>query len=279
MSEENSISIVIRTFNSAKTLGQVFDGMRLEKGDEFVVVDSGSTDATLEIAEKHGAKIVNAPKPFHYSKSLNLGFRAAINPWVLVMSSHCIPVVADFLGIHRREIATFAPDVVVGFAPSTLSGASDPALDREKTTFYSKDDYEKVCGVCGNANTIYRRSAWDELPFDETVRTAEDKLWIMEMSRRGYRFAYIPTARGVNRNQASLLYMFNKGYRDARSLRKYPFKPMSLWHLGGAWKNLAKQRIRGEIDSGNWIRCSAHALGQFLGAHRSEDNTPRGGAS
>jgi len=274
---ENRISVLIRTFNSEKTLDHVLAGIALAEGDEFLIVDSGSTDSTLKIAQKHGAKILIAPKPFNYSKSLNVGFKASTNPWVLVISSHCIPVVPDFLEIFRREAAAFAADVVVGYGPSSLSGKSDPGLNAENTTFFTQADYKRVSRVCGNSNTIYRHSAWEEWAFEENKKTAEDRLWIMEMARRGHHFAYIPTARGINKNQAPLTYMFWKGYRDARAIPAH--KPMSLYCFGGALKNMAKQKTSGEIGWSNWLRYTAHIFGQFFGSYQSEDNTSNGGAS
>jgi glycosyltransferase involved in cell wall biosynthesis len=274
MSNLDNISVVVRSFNSARTLDAVFSRMSLMEGDELIVVDSGSTDTTLKIAERHGGKIVKAEGPFNYSKSLNLGFQAARNPWVLVISSHCIPVVTGFLDIYRREIANLSDDTVVGYAPSSLSGKSDRELDGEHTTVFAKEDYPKVARVCGNGNSIYRRSAWVEVPFDETVRTAEDKLWIMEMTARGYRFAYIPAARGVNKSQASLGYMFMKGYSDARALRSDSHKPMSVRNFAGALKSLAREAIRDGIGWSNWSKYSAHICGQFVGTHRSQNNTP-----
>ncbi len=268
------ISIVIRTFNSARTLGSVLAGISLAPGDEYLVVDSGSSDATLDIARRHGAKIIKAEGPFNYSKSLNLGFRAATNPWVLVISSHSVPVVADFMEIYRRNLAQFPEDVVVGYAPATITGKSVFEEENEQTRYFNRDDYERVSRICGNGNTIYRRTIWEELPFDETIRTAEDKIWLLEIINRGHRFAYIPQARTLNRNQASLRYMFRKGYSDARTLRKPDHKPMKLYQLGGALKNIAKKRIRGEADTGNWLRYSAHTFGHFFGSYRSEDNTP-----
>jgi rhamnosyltransferase len=275
----SGISIVVRTYNSARTLDRVLANMQRRGEDEFVVVDSGSTDATLAIAEKHGAVILQPPGPFHYSKSLNHGFRAAKNPWVLVISSHCVPVVSNFLEIYRREVATFAPDVVVGYAPSTLSGQSDPNLCANQTTCYSKADYPRVAQVCGNGNAIYRRRAWEEMPFDETVRTAEDKLWILEALRRGCRFAYVPMARGLNESRYSLDYMFRKGYRDSRAMRPPGYRPMKLWQLAGALKNMALPKLRGEISWGNWARYSAHIVGQYFGSRQPEDNTPKDGGS
>ena len=44
---------------------------------DVLVVDSGSTDSTLEIARDHGARIVElSPAEFDYSKALNIGIEA-----------------------------------------------------------------------------------------------------------------------------------------------------------------------------------------------------------
>ena len=51
------ITVLIRTFNSGQTLDQVMAALPLAEGDEFVVVDSGSTDATLAIASRHRARV------------------------------------------------------------------------------------------------------------------------------------------------------------------------------------------------------------------------------
>ena len=84
MPQNQLISVLIRTYKSAKTLNEALSGISLKHGDEIIIVDSGSTDATLHIAETYGAQIINAPRPFHYSKSLNLGFKAAKNHWFSV---------------------------------------------------------------------------------------------------------------------------------------------------------------------------------------------------
>lgn len=279
MNNSSSISVLIRTFNSSKTLGKVLLKMELQNNDEIIIVDSGSSDSTLQIAAQYGASIINAPPPFNYSKSLNIGFQAAKNPWVLVISSHCIPMVSDFLKIYRREIMKFPQDIVVGYGPSTLSGKSDPNLPKETTSYFSEKEYQAFSEVCGNGNTIYRTSAWEQLQFDESIRTSEDKIWIAEMVSRGFGFAYLPMVRGLNMSQYSILYMFRKGYRDARALRLPGHRPMKLLHLAGALKNLALPKIKGEISWSNWARYSAHTLGQYFASYQPEDNTPINGAS
>ena len=121
------ISVLIRTFNSGKTLEEVLAGLPLAEGDEFVVVDSGSTDDTLAIAKRHGARVIQPAGPFNYSKSLNLGFAAARNPWVLVLSSHCIPGSAGMLGLLRQTASEAAAPVAVIYGQSDFCKPSDAA--------------------------------------------------------------------------------------------------------------------------------------------------------
>ena len=53
---ETKISVSIICLNEAGIIGDCLQ-QAARVADEFVIVDSGSTDKTLEIAENHGAKI------------------------------------------------------------------------------------------------------------------------------------------------------------------------------------------------------------------------------
>lgn len=190
-----------------------------------------------------------------------------------------MPAVPDLLHQFRLAALHFPQDVAVGYAASTLSGLNDPALPLDRVSYYDQTTYHDVARVCGNGNSLYRRRAWERLAFDEDARTAEDKIWILEKLRQGQRFAYVPGARGLNRNQASLRYMFNKGRRDARALRPPDHRSMKPWQLAGAWKNLLREHLKGQIDCGNLLRYGAHIFGQFVGSYQSEDNMPVNGGS
>ena len=57
-------SIVIRTLNEAKHLEKLLKGIHDQnyRDWEIVLIDSGSTDGTLEIAERYGANIHHIPQ-------------------------------------------------------------------------------------------------------------------------------------------------------------------------------------------------------------------------
>lgn len=61
-----SVSIIIATFNSSKTLPLVLEAIRNQsypkKNIEILIIDGGSIDDTIQIGKKFGCKIINNPK-------------------------------------------------------------------------------------------------------------------------------------------------------------------------------------------------------------------------
>ncbi len=55
--------------------------------DEIVVVDTGSTDRTREIAGRFGAKVVSCPWESDFSKARNRGLEVAGGRWILVLDA------------------------------------------------------------------------------------------------------------------------------------------------------------------------------------------------
>jgi glycosyltransferase involved in cell wall biosynthesis len=55
--------------------------------DELVIVDTGSTDNTLKLAEKHGPKVFNYEWDGDFSKARNLGLQNAKSDWILVLDA------------------------------------------------------------------------------------------------------------------------------------------------------------------------------------------------
>lgn len=268
------ISVLIRTFNSGKTLELVLAALPLAEGDEFVVVDSGSTDATLAIASRHGARVIQPAGPFNYSKSLNLGFAAARNPWVLVMSSHCIPASAGMLGLLRQTASEAAAPVAVIYGQIDLCKLRDAAAAPDYIDQARWERNRPRPG--GNGLALYRRACWAEHPFAEDLVTAEDLEWFLWAMRRGYRALRVPQAWALYRNQGSLRHMFRKGWFEtinAVTLINAQGPDLSqAEHFRNLLINagsLVKKVLLGRIPPGTCLRQMAHALGAYLASARS----------
>jgi len=75
------LTAVIPTLNEEKDLPET---LRSVKGlaDEILIVDSGSTDKTIEIAKEFGAKVANHPFK-SFSDTRNFGNEQATGDWIL----------------------------------------------------------------------------------------------------------------------------------------------------------------------------------------------------
>jgi len=76
---KTKISALIHTSDNARTLGRALDSLR--PCDEVIVVDHGSQDETLKVAQEHGARVINAVP------GVNRGAYAqdARNLWILCL--------------------------------------------------------------------------------------------------------------------------------------------------------------------------------------------------
>ena len=79
------ISAVIITKNAARSLAKVLESIG-NLSEEIIIVDSGSTDQTLDIAKKFGCKIIRQ-EWLGYGAQKNLGINAAKNNWVLSLDA------------------------------------------------------------------------------------------------------------------------------------------------------------------------------------------------
>src|SRR3974390_1612326 len=75
-----TINLIVR--NEEQTLGRCLDSVR-GLAEEIVVVDTGSTDRTREIAAARGARVVEFPWCDDFAAARNESLRQATGPWVL----------------------------------------------------------------------------------------------------------------------------------------------------------------------------------------------------
>jgi len=178
-----AISVLIRAKDEEASIGQTLGLLAAQSlPHEVIVVDSGSRDATVEIARHAGAHVIEiAASDFTFGGSLNTGCEAATAETVVALSAHAFPPDPTWL---ERMLAPFADERVACACGQQFSS------DGEQLEEPVRQDAElaRRMPVWGysNAAGAFRRSLWEQRPFREEMPATEDKEWALYWLDRGY---------------------------------------------------------------------------------------------
>jgi len=192
------ISVVLRVKDEGRTLDQVLNGVRRQPftGElEFVVVDSGSTDRTLEIARAHNCRIVQIrPEDFSWGYALNFGAEHSTGDIVIFLSGHCVPVDENWLAALLAPLDD--PQVAGVYSRHVPIPGVDPfeAIELEYLWFPAGDGRPRESLSFSDASCAIRRTIWDKIKFDETLLLCEDGEWAMRVRKAGGKIIYNPVS-------------------------------------------------------------------------------------
>jgi len=225
-------SIVIRAYNEEKHIGRLLEGIRQQtvKDVEIILVDSGSTDQTVSVAESYGARLVHIPSDeFTFGRSLNFGVRAAAREFIVIASAHVYPVYPDWL----ESLLSLFEDEKVALTYGKQRGYEKSKYS-ENQIFHqwypdeSRPNQETV--FCNNANAAIRKSLWETNPYDETLTGLEDLAWGKWAKEQGYKIAYVAEAEIVHIHNETPRGVYNRYRREAMAMRKiYPEANFNLY--------------------------------------------------
>lgn len=215
------LSVVIRCLNEEKHIGRLLAGISEQsvRDVEVILVDSGSTDATLSIASHFGVKTIHIrPEDFSFGYALNKGCEAASGDILLFASAHVYPLYRDWFELM---LAPFS-DPAVGLVYGKQRGNEVTKFSEHQVFakwFPEESTRNQLHPFCNNANCAIRRSIWEELPYDETLTGLEDLDWAKKMLARGWRIAYQSEATIAHVHEESWRGIRNRYRREAIALR------------------------------------------------------------
>jgi rhamnosyltransferase len=226
-----SCSIVIRAYNEAAHLGRLFTGLahQTRAEVEVILVDSGSSDATVEIAAGAGARVVHIrPEEFTFGRSLNCGIAAAQGDLVVMASSHVYPVYPDWL---ERLLEPFAdPQVAVAYGKQRGGETTQFSEEQIFGQWYPDTPQPRQAHpFCNNANAAIRRGLWEKHPYDETLPGLEDLAWARWGFEQGHRIAYVPEAEIIHVHHETPRGVYNRYRREGMAFKQiYPQEQFRL---------------------------------------------------
>lgn len=191
-------SIIIRTYNEARHLPDLLKGIQsqvvLGVETEIIVVDSGSTDGTLDIAKRFQCHIEHIRKEdFSFGRSLNLGCASASGDALVFVSGHCIPVNDSWLARIVEPLADGRAALVYGRQIGNGTSRFSECRIFDKY-FPSVSQIPQEGFFCSNANAAMLRSVWQQNPFDENLTGLEDMHLAKQLDGKGMAIGYVAEA-------------------------------------------------------------------------------------
>ena len=213
-----AVSVVIRALNEAAHLPALLEGLARQsrRADEIVLVDSGSSDGTVAIAEGAGARVVAIePSRFTFGRALNIGCDAASGELLVFASAHVYPGDEGWL---ERLTAPLEADDGVALVYGRQTGDEESAFsEREimRRLFPPRSDADQKHPFCNNANCAVRASLWASHRYDEELTGLEDIAWAWRMQQDGWRIRYEADATVVHVHRESFPQIVNRYRREA----------------------------------------------------------------
>jgi threonine dehydrogenase-like Zn-dependent dehydrogenase len=219
------LSVLIRTLNEQRWLEPLLRSLRAQTlpGIEVVVVDSGSTDGTVEVARRHADKVLEIlADSFSFGYALNVGVAACTADLVAIVSAHTLPMSDGWL---EALSAPFGDDpsrsnVVLAYGMQRGRDTSHYAecRDMEERFPDRSDQQSEGDWFCNNANSLIRKDLWSIHPFDETLSGLEDIAWARHWTAKGLSVKYVAEGGVYHIHEETWPQVYNRFRREAIAL-------------------------------------------------------------
>ncbi|WCB96950.1 hypothetical protein DSM104299_05720 [Baekduia alba] len=210
-------SVIVRAKDEAADIERCLSRVRAQTVPvELLVVDSGSTDGTLDIAHRYADRVIEiAPADFTFGGALNTGATAAAAPIHVAVSAHCFLERDDWV---ERALAHFA-DPRVGGAFGTRTGLDGRPLSAPATVSGPEPRSVPYWGFTNHASA-WRAETWRALPIDEGLPACEDREWFWRALDAGWSFVADPAlwVSVGHRRDAGLRALYRRTRKEAAAL-------------------------------------------------------------
>ncbi|PYT70908.1 MAG: dolichol-P-glucose synthetase [Acidobacteria bacterium] len=233
------VSVVIPCLNEANSLAFCVDkAVKAFRASglsgEVVVADNGSTDGSIQIAEEHGARVVQVPER-GYGSALRAGIAAARGPLIIMGDaddSYDFTDVPRFVEKLREGYDMvmgnrFRGGIKPGAMPPSHKYLGNPGLTALLNIFFRAHIGDSYCGMRG-----FTRALYDRLDVRSTGMEFALEM-IIKAAQIGARISEIPIILWPDkRGRPPHLRSFRDGWRSLRFMLLYA--PNWLFLLPGA---------------------------------------------
>ncbi len=273
------ITVVMRSYNDAAILPRTLAALDAQRGVDIRlhVYESASADRSREILEEYGCDRLEFLEPGTYQSSrvLNAGVRHANTELVAFINSDAVMLEPDVLLKLAKAIQS----------DNACAGAYARQAPRKDANAMTRLDYhiafenrhllgERAASWMTLVCSAIRKSAWETVPFDESLTFAEDAAWSEAVARHGWHCAYVPDAKVEHSHNYTWKERYRRSFGDASALASLATTPPPGNAVSGFLWPYFKRCVRDALRLARlswWTslpRIPAHRWPQMLGEWR-----------
>ena len=218
---EPFVSIIMRSFNEAWALRETLSALAAQnyKQWELIVIDSGSTDGSVELFRQFQPKrLVEIPhREYNPARVMNQGMELASSDFGIFLNADATPQGPDWLG-----------PLVTGLLDPQVAAVYGRQIPRPDCKAVFAHDYERCFGAnresvkwehfFSMASSGIRKDIWAKRGFNERMQYSEDDEFTRWCRAQGYRVLYVPESVAMHSHNYTAAQAWKRGFGEGRAL-------------------------------------------------------------
>ncbi|MCR8659831.1 glycosyltransferase family 2 protein [Paenibacillus endoradicis] len=233
--QEANVSVIIPTLNAGDSFGMLLKLLKEQtiQPHELIIIDSCSDDATVQLAQAAGAKILTVQRTdFDHGGTRNLAADYASGDILMFMTQDVIPVNGRLIeNLVKPLVGDSTHDEVVYTYARQIAGADGNLLEKlarannypQESSVQSYEDIERL-GIktffCSNACSAIRRDVFEQMGgFQSPVIFNEDMFMAARCILSGMKIGYCAEAQVNHTHNYTIKQQFKRFFDNGVSMR------------------------------------------------------------
>jgi rhamnosyltransferase len=232
------VSIVLPTKNAGPRLDAVLSAVQSQdttRTVEIVAFDSGSSDDTVAVLRRHGARVTQIPpSEFNHGETRNQAIASSRGRLVVLLTQDAVPANREWLEallapfVDEQVAGTYARQIPLPDADALtkrnleqwVTGSTERRVQRlpDRASYLRLHPLERYKLCCfDDVCSAVRRDTWERVPY-EWAYFAEDLDWGKKVLEAGWSVVYEPRAAVIHSHDRSIWYEYKRTYLCHRRL-------------------------------------------------------------
>ena len=212
------VTVIMRCKNSDWVIAQALAGLFSQsyKDFELLVIDSGSTDRTLEIVKQFPHRLIQIePTQYYPGSVLNMAIKKARGELIVFQNSDAVPLRHDTLG-----------NLIKAFDDPVNQAALTRQLPRPEADTWVRHDYAQSFPDADKTPpwitlslpmAAMRKSIWQQHPFYTDAWASEDTEWGQWAVNNGQNIKYVKNALVMHSHNYTLKQVYGRKFVEGEA--------------------------------------------------------------